>query len=219
MDKKHSKALVERYPEFFEYLKDHKGPIIPIQFGFECGNGWFVLLDELMSEIQNHIKNENSNRDSRLKWKLGTWCQRMNIRYGYKYKLFGKLMRWAFMNMPRGVPHMEPINITQIKEKFGGLRFYYYGGDNAIDGMVNLAESMSYRICEYCGTTEDVGQTQGWIVSCCRSCHQSEERLKNMVWKPGAGNVTKEVTEFIDKVLEEDKNKKDERKGSKRKVS
>ena len=40
---------------------------------------------------------------------------------------------------------------TQVKEKFGGLRFYYDGGDDFISGMVTLAESMSYHICEVCG--------------------------------------------------------------------
>ena len=58
MNKENTKYLVENYKEFFEYLKDHKGPIIPIQFGFECGDGWFMLLNELMGDIQNHIKNE-----------------------------------------------------------------------------------------------------------------------------------------------------------------
>jgi len=218
MDKQHSRALVERYPEFFEYLKDYKGPIIPIQFGFECGSGWFVILDELMSEIQNHLKNENRNRDSRLRWKFGLWLQKMKFRIGYKYKLLGKLMMWAFMRMPRGVPHMPPINITQIKEKFGGLCFYFNGGDDQIWGMVSLAESMSYRTCESCGTTEDVGQTQGWIYTCCRTCYENMDNPMK-VWKPGSRNVTKQVTEFIDKVLEEDKTKKDERKGSKKKSS
>jgi len=68
--------LLDKYPEFFSThlriyigkeplekeiheLLDQKEMVIPIQFGFECGDGWFMLLDELMSEIQNHIENEN----------------------------------------------------------------------------------------------------------------------------------------------------------------
>jgi hypothetical protein len=30
---------------------------------------------------------------------------------------------------------------TQVKEKFGTLRFYYDGGDDYIDGLVSMAES------------------------------------------------------------------------------
>jgi hypothetical protein len=39
----------------------------------------------------------------------------------------------------------------QVKEKFGGLRFYYNGGDEKIEGMVRLAEAMSKCTCEGCG--------------------------------------------------------------------
>jgi len=44
---------------------------------------------------------------------------------------------------------------AQVKEKFGGLRFYYYlegDGDFAtIDNIVQRAENASYSICELCG--------------------------------------------------------------------
>ncbi len=62
------------------------------------------------------------------------------------------------------------VVVDQVKEKFGGLRFYYHGGDEMIDGMVRLAEQMSYNICENCGTTENLGRTQGWIRVLCEKC-------------------------------------------------
>jgi hypothetical protein len=40
---------------------------------------------------------------------------------------------------------------SQIKEKFGGLRAYYYGGDEFIRGATWMTESMSYSICEHTG--------------------------------------------------------------------
>ena len=201
--------LVKEYPEFFEYLKEYKGPLMPISFGFECGDGWFVLLDELMGEIQNHVKNVNRNRDHELKWKIGKRLQRFNFRHGYRYKRLGKLATWAFMRMPRGVPHMRFPNITQVKEKFGGLRFYIDGGDDEIYGMIGLAESLSYRTCEFCGTTKDVGQTQGWIITCCKACVDSDEKLQRYVWKPQVLNIYKEaqkhMNELLDKAEEEKK--------------
>jgi hypothetical protein len=48
----------------------------------------------------------------------------------------------------------EPLEFfgwSQIKEKFGGLRAYYYGGDEFIRGAVWMAESMSYITCEATG--------------------------------------------------------------------
>ena len=40
---------------------------------------------------------------------------------------------------------------SQIKEKFGGLRAYSYGCDQYIRGVIDMAEYMSYGICEISG--------------------------------------------------------------------
>lgn len=58
------------------------------------------------------------------------------------------------------------VEVGQVKEKFGTLRFYYIGGDDIIDGMVRMAESMSAVTCEECGAP---GKTsgRGWLVTLC----------------------------------------------------
>lgn len=79
------------------------------------------------------------------------------------------------------------VEATQVKEKFGGLRFYYtvipldkeesmerYWG--IIDGLVSFAEDISNYICEKCGSMDNVTQTKGWIVTLCEKC--MEERNK-----------------------------------------
>lgn len=64
------------------------------------------------------------------------------------------------------------VRAVQVKEKFGGLRFYIYGGDDAIYEYVHFAEMMSYHICEKCGMTgPEVSQTKGgWIKTLCEAC-------------------------------------------------
>lgn len=59
---------------------------------------------------------------------------------------------------------------TQVKEKFGTLRFYKSGGDDYTDGLIDMAESMSGMICEDCGDKATV-KTKGWITNICNSCH------------------------------------------------
>lgn len=58
------------------------------------------------------------------------------------------------------------VIVEQIKEKFGGLRFYYQGGDDTVDGMVRMAESWAARSCEECGKP---GRSRGggWIRTLC----------------------------------------------------
>lgn len=61
---------------------------------------------------------------------------------------------------------VEQVKVEQIKEKFGGLRFYYSGGNDTISGMVTMAESWAEHSCETCG---DIGKRRsgGWIRTLC----------------------------------------------------
>lgn len=58
---------------------------------------------------------------------------------------------------------------VQVKEKFGGLRFYVNNYDDYVRGAIAMAESMSYHTCEVCG---NAGLTRGggWIRTLCDSC-------------------------------------------------
>ena len=61
---------------------------------------------------------------------------------------------------------MPQVVVHQIKEKFGGLRFYYEGGDDQIQGMVDMAESWASKTCETCGVPA-TRKTTGWIKNVC----------------------------------------------------
>jgi hypothetical protein len=63
-------------------------------------------------------------------------------------------------------PVVEQVVVSQVKEKFGGLRFYYDGGNDNIRGMVGMAESLSAITCEQCGAPGDQ-RHDGWIRTLC----------------------------------------------------
>jgi hypothetical protein len=67
---------------------------------------------------------------------------------------------------------VEQVVVAQIKEKFGGLRFYYDGGDEQIHGMVRMAEAWADQSCETCG---DKGERRsgGWVRTLCDK-HEAE---------------------------------------------
>ena len=58
----------------------------------------------------------------------------------------------------------------QVKEKFGGLRFYTQGGDEKIYPLIGKAEDKSYTTCEYCGSPEGKERKGGWIKTLCDAC-------------------------------------------------
>ena len=63
--------------------------------------------------------------------------------------------------------------ITQVKEKFGGLRFYIEHGSEEVYKLIEKAESDSYKICEMCGKKGKVEEKYGWLKSLC-SKHKKE---------------------------------------------
>lgn len=64
---------------------------------------------------------------------------------------------------------------AQVKEKFGGLRFYVDNCDDYVRGVIAMAESMSYRTCEGCGN-HGVKRTSGWIRTLCDTCHADSKK-------------------------------------------
>ena len=68
------------------------------------------------------------------------------------------------------------VTVAQIKEKFGGLRFYYDGGDDTINGMVRMAEAWADASCEECGSPGK-RRDGGWIKTLCDH-HEAERQLK-----------------------------------------
>lgn len=63
-----------------------------------------------------------------------------------------------------------PVNIVQVKEKFGTLRIHHKGGPNELHQYARALELASCYICEDCGKRAE-GQTDGWIRTLCGSCY------------------------------------------------
>ena len=69
------------------------------------------------------------------------------------------------------------IDVIQIKEKFGGLRFYYYPHskevNKEVDEIIKVAEEKCWKTCENCGSQENV-KTDGksWVRTLCNDCRE-----------------------------------------------
>jgi len=67
------------------------------------------------------------------------------------------------------------VRAVQVKEKFGGLRFYVNNEDEYVRGLIAMAESFSFKTCEDCGLP-GVPRTGGWIRTLCESCHTEKAK-------------------------------------------
>lgn len=197
LQKKYPKILVDIYGDPKETC---------MAWGMSHGDGWFFLLDGLMSSIQFHVDQNHSRA------KKKTFKNFLKISWTKVCDILHLPARWTYFAY-----EYEPIPqvvADQIKEKFGGLRFYYHGGDEIIDGMVRLAEGMSYRICENCGVMNELVNRNnggmGWIRTTCPCCvepHMKELHLKNRrtelveLWN----KVHEDKMEKVAKTLKKDK--------------
>ena len=116
-------------------------------FGCEHGDGWFEILSTLCWMIKQQEDNIRSQTE-------------------YKQK-----------QDPDYISDYYPVKFDQIKEKFGGLRVYFTGGDSYIEGLVSMAESFSYKICEVCGERGKPNKG-GWISTLCDKCRNKDQ------WNP-----------------------------------
>lgn len=62
------------------------------------------------------------------------------------------------------------INIAQIKEKFGGLRFYVGAASIEILDKIEEICQMSYYICEHCGEDGELRNSLSWKLTLCDKC-------------------------------------------------
>ena len=80
---------------------------------------------------------------------------------------------------------VEQITVEQVKEKFGGLRFYYSScGDELIRGMVWHAEHYSYHLCEMCGKPAEIDTTYSYVQTLCpKHKEQRDRKIKKRMEK------------------------------------
>jgi len=69
--------------------------------------------------------------------------------------------------------------VCQVKEKFGGLRFYINDGSDEIHKRIVEAEKLSYETCEICGEKGELRTNIGWHLTLCEK-HYNEKHKPNI---------------------------------------
>ena len=62
------------------------------------------------------------------------------------------------------------IEAVQVKEKYGGLRFYANVVNEKQMDVISFAEFLSKSICEECGKHGATQNDTGWITTLCKEC-------------------------------------------------
>lgn len=136
------KRLCQRYPLLYRHR--HRTPQeTPLAFGFECGDGWYDLLDRVSAKLEQEIH---------------------RIRDG----------------IPSGLTPQEVLDqlpaASQVKEKFGGLRFYMSSYTEGMEPIIREAEEAACKTCEECGRPGRIETVRGWRICRCPMHLQEEIR-------------------------------------------
>lgn len=105
-------------------------------WGFECGDGWYKILEEAARKIEPLIVAAIAADP-----KAGE--------YGF-------------------------FRASQIKEKYGTLRFYLSGGTDEMYKITHKAMKQSGKICEVCGKAGML-RGRGWLFTRCTKCWKTEQ--------------------------------------------
>ena len=143
MDAELQQKLYDKYPDLFSN-KDKGIQNSCMAWGCECGNGWYEIISSVCWMIKQHEDNK--------RWRKEYLEKNEPERLSEEQEYF-------------------PVKFDQVKEKYGGLRLYFSGGDEYVEGLVSMAEAMSYKICEVCGNKGQPNKG-GWITTLCESCRE-----------------------------------------------
>lgn len=163
--KKYPKLFVERHMDASQTC---------MCWGFECSDGWYNIIRILCGNIQSHIDWSRKNRLIAVRYNRALKkALAGDITSLLKHYDFSKSTAKMSVEKDIADPHFRQVNdacpqvtVQQVKEKFGTLRFYHSGGDEYINGLVVMAESMSGVTCEECGAPGSRGGVH-WITTLC----------------------------------------------------
>jgi hypothetical protein len=156
MKRELDEALCAKYPLIF---KDRNADMrtTAMCWGLECGDGWYNIIDVLCGLLTSEYRQAKSRYDHLVEVGSG------GILYGTK------TVTQEAIDEAKAKLDEETLKVpvaVQVKEKFGGLRFYVQAATDKHYQYISFAESMSYRTCEECGAPGKT-YTDGWHTTLC----------------------------------------------------
>jgi hypothetical protein len=146
-------------------------------WGFEVGDGWFELLKEAALKLEPlivaYIKDHPEERNPFPWFLMDSW-------YGIKWSSWHPhlaLCRFReWLQVALGLEDARPWwpRASQIKEKYGTLRFYMTSGTNEMYAITDKAERQSSVTCEFCGKPGKL-RGYGWYSTRCSPCWKREQ--------------------------------------------
>lgn len=177
--------LIKRFPMIFADVRSTMDRTCMV-WRMACGDGWYDLLYLACLGIEEEY------------YKTYPWYVILYHRFAYHVfpkwnKLISKQPRfvnkilkyktWTGKEIERRVyrgflpiPHW--MKASQVKEKFGSLRFYLTSGTDNMFKYTDMAEELSQTTCETCGKPGKL-ITKGWFYTACEEHTKEQDKEIN----------------------------------------
>jgi hypothetical protein len=164
--------LVAKYPQIF---KNRFGDMreTAMCWGFECGDGWYNIIDVLCGLMTSEYRQRKES------YEFAKECLEKHggkFPWGGDKEVTAKEVEEKRLAMEEAAARI-PV-ASQVKEKFGGLRFYVQAATDKHYNYITFAENMSYHTCEECGKPGTY-YPFGWHHVSCDE-HATEEDKENL---------------------------------------
>lgn len=132
------------------------------------GDGWFDLLWELSSKLEPLIQkfiDENPNGYCEC------GCEKPMHDINGKCTSVFEADKWVDVPTPCHCAKfiLSAPRASQVKEKYGTLRFYMTSSTKEMQTLITKAEHLSAETCEGCGGPGELTGT-GWLTTLCAGC-------------------------------------------------
>lgn len=152
MNKELEKILYAQYPLIFKHALD--GTLD--WKGIEVGDGWFDLLDVTFSQMYQRLNEALKTQDLYKQMAERSLC--VDATLDFHLELATAHVKHYSNTMP---------TVERIKETNGELRLVMYQGHSEVRTELNMAETMSRRICCVCGASGQLRQTADAVRTLC----------------------------------------------------
>ena len=187
MKPEETKALMKRFPMLYRgYYKSMRETCMC--WGFDVNSGWFSIIWMLSLALEEELKKIHPwyvrKFFRQLEWAAKKWnsvvwvvLKFIEMRRGKKTPVMEILNRKTFRSklyvaIMRLLCHTQYFEVTQVKEKYGTLRFYTNWSTDEMERFISVACKASHNTCEICGHWGKCNSF-GWIVCLCDT-HRKE---------------------------------------------
>lgn len=187
MDAKRTARLLKKYPLIYRgYWGSIRASCMP--FGFECQKGWYKIIDRLSNKIYAELAKHYPWYVLKYGHIIHYFIQRWN-NFIHKFKWPKENLYFPDSKVPYKMPFFYRLKIkdpywfsvTQVKEKYGTLRYYTNFCNDNIDKFIEEAERASSKTCETCGKPGKTVAPNRWYFTACKKCLKDyNERRRKM---------------------------------------